>query len=556
MKPLHAVFLVSPKRPTEVSEGMAQIQVERTVIRRASALILFLLICLPLLPANTAALAPEAPNLPDTSHAQAVIVYNLEYDAVLFEKNADKVLFPASTVKIMTGLLVAELLLNRMNDTVIITEEMLTGTLGNTMKLTVGESVSVMDLYYGAVTGGYNDACTALAVIASGSVDSFVAQMNEKAASLGMVGTIYSNPTGLHSATMVTTARDTLLLSLAAGENELYMRAASAVKYTISQTNASDERVFYNRNYLIASAVTTAYHNPYVEGLNGGMTDEGGWCVSAKAYRYDLTWFCVVLGGEADVGTDTIYSYEITNKLLSWAARGYEPKTVVTTGTAYASLPVSFASIADESEDGIPLKACADLTLLLPLSTAEGETGLSLEVRLYNESLDAPVKEGSEAGVLIALWNGQELGRVPLVTARSVSRSAFTYTLHQMKELPKRRTFMASLIAFLILLALYIFRCTRFRGHRKRIGRYVRVEFRPPSAVPSTAQQISTEQYRNAPPSDPYADAANAMKRRNGSVRQNGHHRPPQRMNTAVAPPKNVGPAKPSSKGGTQKKRR
>ena len=474
------------------------------------------LFCVSAFPLPISASVPAAPNCPDYSRAQAVIVYNADFNEILLESNADKLLYPASTVKIMTGYLASELLKDRMDETVTVTEEMLSGAAGNRMKLAVGEEIRIRDLFYGAVTGGYNDACKALAVLASGSESAFVSAMNHRASALGMDSTVYKNPTGLHDLSMVTTARDTLTLSLAASTDPLYMAAASAVKHEIPATNTSDSRMFYNRNYLIASAVTTAYHNPYVEGLNAGMTDEGGWCVAAKAFRFDLTWFCVVLGGEESEDGKTIHSYEITNNLLSWAARGYKEQEIIKEGAEYARIPVEFASITSRDDSGYALVAKESLSRFLPVNTAEEEEGLAYRVLLHTESLIAPFPAGHEAGTLVVTWNGEEVGRVPLITSLAAERNSFTYLLSGLRELPKNRIFLASLIAFLFLTALYILRVSR-RPFKKRpkAGNFVPAPFRHDDEDETAENQpLPPPQRKPNPPPDPYASAADALERR------------------------------------------
>ncbi len=472
--------------------------------RSAAAMLALLLLFFTLFSLPISAV-PSAPSPPDVSHAQAVILYNLENRAILLEHNSEKSLFPASTVKIMTGFLASQILGDRMDETVTVTEEMLAGASGNRMKLEAGETIRIRDLFYGAVAGGYNDACTALAVLSSGSVDAFVARMNEQALILGMHGTSYENPTGLHSPAMVTTAYDTLLLSLAASTDALYMDAASTVKYEIPATNKSGVRSFYNRNYLIASAVTTAYHNPYAEGLNGGVTDEGGWCVSAKAFRNDLSWFCVVLGGE-ETEEGEIYAYSIANALLSWGAHGYKNETVVTVGNRYATIPVKHAAFTESLEDGLPLVAARELSVFIPQSTADGESGLSYSVRLNEKSLTAPVCEGEEVGVLIVSFNGVEVGRVPLLTESAVERNHFTYALGRMRALPKSRFFQGFSVSFILLLALYAFLQSRLRRTRRfRSRRYVPIPFR------DTLEEERLLEEGADPPVDPYSAAAESL---------------------------------------------
>ena len=481
---------------------------------KTAVLFLCLLLVILAIPTEIGAV-PTAPSIPDHSRARAVIVYNKDQSVTVLEKNADTVMFPASTVKIMTGLLVSELLSERMDETVTLSDDMLRGASGNSLKLESGEEIKIRDLYYAAFCGGYNDACTALAAIAAGTVDCFVTLMNERAAVLGMKSTVYTNPTGLHSATMVTTARDTLLLSLAAADDPLYMAASSAVRHEISQTNRNPARSFYNRNYLIASAVTTAYHNPYASGLNGGLTDEGGWCLATRVERFDLTWFCIILGGEEDPENGTIYSYKIANELLSWAARGYEIRTVVEEGDLFAQIPVKYASIADKAEEGIPLVAASSLSVFIPKNPPEDSKGLTYTVRLHESTLEAPIEAGKEAGVVIFTYDDEEVGRITLITKSEVRRNDFTFLLSSMRALPKNRIFIASLVSFLILTTVYFLRVTRFRRpRRRRSSAYVPTPFRnrEDDRTNATNQTKNSESTRR-PPIDPYASSAAMLDR-------------------------------------------
>ena len=140
-------------------------------------------------------------------------------------------------IKIMTGLVASEALAGRLQETVTVTRAMVDASSGFRMYLEVGEIVTAEQLLYAALCGGYNDACVVLAYLVAGSVDAFVAQMNLRAAELGMSSTVYTNPTGMHNDRMVTTVEDSVRLARAAMENETYMRVVSTVKYTMSANN-------------------------------------------------------------------------------------------------------------------------------------------------------------------------------------------------------------------------------------------------------------------------------------------------------------------------------
>ena len=135
----------------------------------------------------------------------------------------DERIFPTSTVKIMTGIVAIEALGNDLQKEVVITKEMLSQVAGNNIGLKSGEVVTVEQLLYGTLVNSANDTAIALAYAAYGSVEAFVAKMNEKATWLGAYDTYYANPTGMHNDAMVTTVADTAAIAKYAYSLPLYM---------------------------------------------------------------------------------------------------------------------------------------------------------------------------------------------------------------------------------------------------------------------------------------------------------------------------------------------
>ena len=164
-----------------------------------------------LLPYVIAPVHAAAP--PEIAGAAGAYLYNFENDALLYELNPDARIYPASTVKLMTGILAMEALGDTPDRTITVTAEMLNKVVGNNMGLKVGEIVTVNDMLHGLLLNGANDAAQVLAVEIAGSVDDFVDAMNEKAQYLGAYNTFYTNPTGMHSEAMITTVADTAAIA-------------------------------------------------------------------------------------------------------------------------------------------------------------------------------------------------------------------------------------------------------------------------------------------------------------------------------------------------------
>ena len=145
----------------------------------------------------------------------------------MLSKNLDGAIYPASTVKLLSGLIFTERLADRIEEKVTVTQEMVKDATGRRFGLEVGQSVTVEHLLYIAVCGSFNDAYTALAVLVCGSVDSFVELMNARAAELGATSSHFTNVTGLHDPKMHTTARDLLAIACAAAQSKLFLNLSS-----------------------------------------------------------------------------------------------------------------------------------------------------------------------------------------------------------------------------------------------------------------------------------------------------------------------------------------
>ena len=140
--------------------------------------------------------ASAAPTPPDTDNCAAVCLYDKTHGKTVVMENGDKLLNTSTSAKVMLGLLACEILADRLDDTVVLNERMLSGSSGYSMGLKSGEKIKTIDLLYGAVCGSYNDAAYAVASLCAENSASFVDMMNEKAAALGASSTCYTNPLG------------------------------------------------------------------------------------------------------------------------------------------------------------------------------------------------------------------------------------------------------------------------------------------------------------------------------------------------------------------------
>ena len=402
------------------------------------------------------------PNTPPTAEGcTAVYLYNFENDRVLYERDTDTAVYPASTVKLMTGILAAEALSGELDRTITVTEEMLALRAGNNIGLVPGEVVTVRDMMYACLEGGANDAALVLACAVSGSVAEFVSAMNTKAALLGAFDTHYTNPTGLHDDAMVTTCKDTAIIAKYAASIPLIAEVTSSPKYVMEATNVKDFRNIYNRNCLISKFYDTyesAYRYEYATGMNAGGTTRAGACVVATAKNADgdLTYLCVLMGCASDERMNAGYAGAIA--LFDWAFAAWKYADVLSTEDIICEIPVTLSSAIDF----VTLAPKSNVRVYLPCTVKKGENLEYSYTTLY-ESLAAPVVKGSVAGAVTVIYEGDVIGSSDLVATVDIERSELLYTLSQIEKFTKSRFFIATIVSAVILTVVYVLLKARVR---------------------------------------------------------------------------------------------
>jgi D-alanyl-D-alanine carboxypeptidase (penicillin-binding protein 5/6) len=231
---------------------------------------------------------------------QAAVLMEMRAGKILWQRNQDRPLAPASTTKILTALVVLER--TKLNDFITVPREA-TLAAGGTVRLQTGERLSVEKLLHGMLLGSANDAAVALAIHTGGSVAKFVGMMNDKARQLGARRSRFHNPTGLPQKGHSTTARELAIITRAALANERF-RGIVASK-TQAWKSASWEGELKNSNLLLASY-------PGAIGVKTGQTREAGFCLVAAAARGVETFIAVILKSTEKSG------WEDAKKLLDY----------------------------------------------------------------------------------------------------------------------------------------------------------------------------------------------------------------------------------------------
>ena len=400
-------------------------------------------------------------DMPDLSAVQNVCIYNMENDTVLYNKNEKDKIHPASTAKIMTGVMAVELYKDNMSDLITVTAESLGKYKGKNIKLKAGEVVSIENLIYAVIVGGANDAAYVLAYEMSGSHELFIDNMNQKALELGMKNTKYTNPSGYPDTEMYTTAEDTAILASYAYLVKDYMEISSSVRYVFPETNMSKTRYIYNSNYLIATNVETKYKNKAAEGMNAGSTVEGGHVVVTAAKKDGMTNIFVLMGGSID--DENIYSYTAANEMIDWSFENFKYQKILDSGEMICEVDVNLSGQVDY----VVLSPAKNVEYFLP-SSVDLEKDITRKVELYEESINAPIPEGYVAGKIILSYKGDVLSEVDLITKNTVERNNLLYLLAIIKSFTKSPEFKMVILCAVGVTLLYFAVVIHSRTRSKR----------------------------------------------------------------------------------------
>jgi D-alanyl-D-alanine carboxypeptidase len=217
------------------------------------------------------------------------------------ERNADVKRYPASTTKILTCIVALE---HSSPDEIVTVGKRACrlSERNSKMGLSVGESYPMIDLLYGLMLPSGNDAAIAIAEHVGGSVEGFAKLMNQTAERIGMTGSHFMNPHGLHNSDHYTTARDMSILTAYAMQNETFMQIVSSAEYTAHSVDGRTLEL-KSSNRLLRDVVIETY-TPYsclypdAIGIKTGDTHLAGKCLVAAARRNGTTYILVLLHGE------------------------------------------------------------------------------------------------------------------------------------------------------------------------------------------------------------------------------------------------------------------
>lgn len=424
--------------------------------------------------------------------SKAVVLMDAATGNILFSKDGDEKVYPASTTKIMTVLLAVEAIeagkaalsdkvTAGSNITADLSED------GSTSGIVPGETMTLENLLYCAMLSSANEACNIIADHIGGSMETFVGMMNSRAQELGCTGTHFANTHGLPNSNHYTTANDLAKIAREAYSHPLFMEICNTAEKTIPATNMSDERKLQNTNGLINknSELYQGYYYEYARGIKTGHTNDAGYCLVSSASKNDINLLCVVMGGQAIKKTNSTQYTNFTDSIevYNWAFENYSYRDILETTDLVKDIPVKMGKDAEY----VTVRPQNAVKALMPKD--EDNSSFEQKVTIYceenGEELVAPVEAGEVLGEISIERDGVTYGQSKLVACSSVDVSYSQLIKAQIAKTLKKPLTIVFIIIVLALFGFYVYLVMHYRAEKKRRIKEMKIRQRAKASQPS-----------------------------------------------------------------------
>lgn len=320
--------------------------------------------------------------------SQAAILMDNKTGKILYSKNADEKMYPASTTKIVTAILTLENC--NLNDIVTVSYDAVMAIPEgySSASLQVDEQLTVEQLLQLLLVHSANDSANVLAEYVGGSIESFISMMNTKMNELGLSHTHFTNTFGMHDERHYTTAQDLASIMKYCIQNENFRKLAGSASCAIPTTNKYGPRRYSSTNQLIIPDNSNYY--PYLTCGKTGYTSQAGDCLVSCSYKDDLELICVILGGKTVNGISTRFSE--TKSLYQYGYDNYSLKNLLNANDVITQIEVSNGTKKTKNLD---LLASDSIHALLENSISKDE--LTFDINL-KEDIKAPIEQGDNLG--------------------------------------------------------------------------------------------------------------------------------------------------------------
>lgn len=339
---------------------------------------------------------PEGDVLPNLSSSSAIII-EASTGHVIYARNPDAPMFPASTSKIMTLIMALE---RGGLDEIVKISANASNTKGSTLWLDPGEKIPLQDLLYSMMMISANDASVAIAEHIDGSVEQFVAHMNQRAAELGTTNTNFTNPHGMQDYNHYTSARDLAIITNHGLKLAGFEEFATATEMSFPWIHDKDNKFLRTENRLVRM----------YNGCNGvkiGSSNDAGRCIVASAKRNGIQLIAVSLGG--------LYTWNDAVILLDYGFDNIGFETIVKSDEIVKTLP-----IISGRRKSMPVKTAGEI--VVPVFKNDDAYEIKYDIP---EVLNAPITDGEVIGKVRVNIDGKEIATADIVTTAEVEQKSF-----------------------------------------------------------------------------------------------------------------------------------
>lgn len=392
--------------------------------------------------------------IPCDISASVALLINAETGEILFSRNAEAPLYPASTTKVATALYALHKKSSSLNEIVTVSHDcVFTVPInvrrssgkhpsyrlefgGTSMGLKVGEEVDFKTLLYGLMLSSGNDAANVIAETVSGSISQFITELNIFLKGIGCENTHFKNPHGLPDVEHVTTAKDLARMGQAAMKDPFFKQIVSSSKYIKAETNKQPEVVLSQHNAIVKPA--SKYYYPYATGIKTGYTIQAGHTLVASAEKGDRSLIAVVCHKESS-------EMRFRNTIQLFEAAFKEPKK---TRTLFSGTHDSFSKKVEGAKEILKAGLAEDVTISFYPSE---------EPKYYSQIRwkphDLPIEAGSFVGEILVFDDRDILQETSSLFAVKKIEPTLSYQVQKITKqghdfLQKHRNYLAYLMAF------------------------------------------------------------------------------------------------------------
>ena len=336
----------------------------------------------------------------DTSAENALLI-DFDTNQILYSKNEEKKIYPASMSKLMTLYILFDSLkkgIVTLDDKFVVSRNAYQKE-GSTIYAELGTEISVQDLIRGIIVSSGNDACIIVAEALSGSEDNFANQMNFYAEEMGLRNSNFKNSSGLHNDDHYTSAEDLVKLS-----NLLITDFPDYYPYFAERSFTWNSIIQYNRNNILRLDLG-------VDGLKTGYTSKSGYGIIVSSEKNGRRLIGIVTGLKSvDDRTNEI------SRLINYGYRGFKSYSVFKDNQI-----IDYAKVWKGNKNNLPLIVDKDINLLLDIP---GRRGINVEYK-YNEPIYAPIFKGDVVGSIDIIIPGRKNIKLDLLAGEDVKQVNF-----------------------------------------------------------------------------------------------------------------------------------